>query len=923
MKLSRIIIYLSYICIVITLNTPYYFKLNKNGIKKINRSSDNSEESFKNNVFNENSSKQNNQKVTLNNNIEKRNGINDYGFKHFLNKHNNKINNSNKLYNNSSYQSSKLTNKQLVASTCQPVTSTIVLEKPTIITTTVVSTTIKTETVTLISIQTETIDNLNKITQPINAVNSFPLANTDEFIILKSSSCINLLNKYFKPNINIYFENNITIITSSQGFVINNKAISDCLENVSSDIQSSNTKLMSYDPKYGLIIGKKYYRVERVVDFSCKFENKKAKIDFPIEKTIWYSLSNNNNITTYYDRKSMTCIGNQCPLLYECTSRNPSDLIDISFNYYDNKLLIKNYQNKIDIYTNNSDIKAILTILAKLNIIILILRNCSLTSNLLENISYLKNLKKLDISYNSITTGLKYVTVLNYIEYIDISYNNISDNISLLQNARLTLLTFIASNTSIKGNINIMRDLYKIKKIDLSKTNIFGDISYYNNSSIKDISMTSIKGDVNDIFSISYNLEYINISNTLINGKLQSNIYGLQKLKSINFSNTAISGNLSKNIKNLKNLKEINISQTNANGIIPSEIVNLKKLTLFDIHNTKIKGFVPLEFFNLNNLSIVDLSNTFLCGSYNEDVCGVNSKMDGSVRVIPSCKVNSNMCANCSFCPTICHPLIFKYKFIDRETYEEVTFEKDIYNPTKILCKGSFSACPLTYYNCVNVYNSDNTINKIYFNENNGHIIMTNYINNNSNENVFESVDKSLYDELKLININNYDNLTMQTNVIEETSDPNIQSLIDSPLNSDDGEQYKIQSDFLSVNNETTSEINKNKTTNNPSSSNKASLKFNSTEEIEEYYKNYYNNYYMNYYKKDNENNIIKLITFSCLICWAVGFLLFIVWTLIKHNDSERYCRKCYDFIILIPAAILSFPFSIIYPHVYQNMILT
>jgi len=52
------------------------------------------------------------------------------------------------------------------------------------------------------------------------------------------------------------------------------------------------------------------------------------------------------------------------------------------------------------------------------NLEILILRNCSLTSNLLENISYLKNLKKLDISYNSITTGLKYVTVLNYIEYM-------------------------------------------------------------------------------------------------------------------------------------------------------------------------------------------------------------------------------------------------------------------------------------------------------------------------------------------------------------------------------------------------------------------------------------------------------------------------------------------------------------------------
>jgi len=303
----------------------------------------------------------------------------------------------------------------------------------------------------------------------------------------------------------------------------------------------------------------------------------------------------------------------------------------------------------------------------------------------------------------------------------------------------------------------------------------------------------------------------------------------------------------------------------------------------------------------LNALNIVDLSNTFLCGNYNEDVCGINSKMDGSIRTIPSCKVNTNMCNNCSFCPTICNPVIFKYSFIDWGSYEEVSFEKDIYNPSRVLCKGSTHACPVSYYFCVNNYNMDNTVNKIHFNITTGNIVMNTYVNFINTESLLEPTDESIYKELESDNNKNF---------VTENNDTFIASTEDVSSIENEFSVQTIQEEMIALNQNVTTNTNTNTTTNDMSSNSIASnTKTNSTQpedfqtidsndenrETIEYYKNYYKNYYKDYYKNESDQKIYKLCAFILLICWALGLLLFIVWILIKHSDSERYGRKCYD----------------------------
>ncbi|ORX43298.1 L domain-like protein [Piromyces finnis] len=864
--------------------------------------------------------------------------------------------------------------------------------------------------------------------ETISIQTNYDVSNTSDFIPLNSLVCKNLLNNYFKPNLIIHFDDNITLLTSGEGFIINQDGISDCSENYSLSNTNSDKKLMTYNPDNGLCLDKKCHQIKRVVDFSCNFNDEENNLNkeesiFPTNKTKWFSIISGKEITTYYYENTLVCEGEMCPLSFECTSKKSSGLENITFNYFNQKLMVKpNNSKDVEIFTNNSQVNAVLTIFSGLNIIKtvdeninvcdytdyitcfngkfiklnlssyeitndlwgfifkleyleeLYLHNCKLTSAFLQSIDRLSHLKVLDVSKNSITNGLKYIAELKNLELLNISNNPITDNIAILEKIKHTLETFNASNTQIKGDINTISNLSNIKKVFLSNSNISGDISvlYIKKRSniIKksdyilphslthlDISMTSIKGNINDLFTNPCNLEYINISNTQIIGSIPSNLYQCQNLKSINLSNTPVIGEISPDIKNLTKLKEIilsstdinninleyfmtmpdleiiNISQTKTSGIIPEDISKLKKLIVFDIHSTKIEGYVPNDFFNLNTLNIVDLSNTFLCGGYNEDVCGMNSKMDGSIRTIPSCKVNINMCNNCSFCPTTCNPIIFKYTFMDWNNYEEVSFEKDVYNPSRVLCKGSTYTCPVSYYFCVSKYNMDNNVNKIHFNTTTGNIEMNTYANFINTESLLEPMDESILQELHGEINNNENSSEAEKDIMNFSSNDDL--ITESPTQKEMSKQI-IQEKILELNNEsemnlpskneTDTNLPMNESTNPAAADNDNSNPSNQTEQNQtnpsndkdiEYYKNYYKNYYNDYYKNESDQKVYKIIALAVLICWALGLFLFIVWILIKHNDSNRYGRKSYDFLLLIPAAIISFPFSIIFMFIY------
>jgi len=180
--------------------------------------------------------------------------------------------------------------------------------------------------------------------------------------------------------------------------------------------------------------------------------------------------------------------------------------------------------------------------------------------------------------------------------------------------------------------------------------------------------------------------------------------------------------------------------------------------------------------------------------------------MDGSIRIIPNCKVNSYMCSNCSFCPTICHPVIFKYAFIDGRSNEKITFKKDMYNPTRVLCKGSNRICTTNYYSCVNSFNNDNSINKIYLNTTKGNIVMSNYANFISNENLLEPEDKKILDELNVSSNNNDNdneslmNISLENKSIHNSVTKHINIANNSPLINGDN-------DVMISNESTTAEL--------------------------------------------------------------------------------------------------------------------
>jgi len=248
----------------------------------------------------------------------------------------------------------------LMTSTCNSVTTTI-------------TTTVTHENTITVTIPEPTTKTPNVSQETKTSINS----STNTFSILDSSLCKNLLNKYFKLNINVYFEDGINLLTSSEGFIINQGMIKDCSENYSSINTDVNEKHMTYDPQKGLCIGQKCYHIERVIDFSCQFNNNNEVIfnkeydEFPTDKTKWFSIQNGKEITTFYDGNTLICSGESCPLSFECTSTSNKELEDVTFNYFDHKLMIKPSNNdNIEIFSNNSQLNAILTIFSKLNIIV-------------------------------------------------------------------------------------------------------------------------------------------------------------------------------------------------------------------------------------------------------------------------------------------------------------------------------------------------------------------------------------------------------------------------------------------------------------------------------------------------------------------------------------------------------------------------
>ncbi|KAI3958226.1 hypothetical protein MKW92_030152 [Papaver armeniacum] len=230
--------------------------------------------------------------------------------------------------------------------------------------------------------------------------------------------------------------------------------------------------------------------------------------------------------------------------------------------------------------------------------------------NFAESISYLSNLRNLDLSDCNLSS-----TVFPTHEFYNLS--------------RLSSLT-LSYNHDLKFHIPVqLVNLTSLYSLDLSDCGLQGSVTYlpqltnfdvsFNNNLRPDltrmfhhkwpklqslsISFTNASGSIPESISNAPLLVNLDARGCRFEGSLPSSIYNLSQLRSLYLAGNAITGYIHSSISNLKFLSSLDLSKNNFQGSIPKSICEMFSLQELALSGNNITGFIPSCLTNLKNLT--------------------------------------------------------------------------------------------------------------------------------------------------------------------------------------------------------------------------------------------------------------------------------------------------------------------------------
>ncbi|XP_026415924.1 LRR receptor-like serine/threonine-protein kinase GSO1 [Papaver somniferum] len=276
------------------------------------------------------------------------------------------------------------------------------------------------------------------------------------------------------------------------------------------------------------------------------------------------------------------------------------------------------------------------------NLKVLILRGIDLheaassEQNFAESISYLSNLRILDLSdchlpstdfpthefYN--LSRLSSLTLRgNYNLNFDIPVQLVNlTSLSILDLSACDLqgsVPYLPQLTKfdVSGNFNLRPDLTrmfqqkwpKLQRLSISDTNASGSIpDSISNAPLLvdfDASFCRFEGSLPSSFYNLSQLRSLDLTANSITGYIHSSISNLKSLRTLELSGNILQGSIPKSICEMYSLQELHLSNNNITGFIPSCLTNLKNLTAFIVDGNSIEGTVSLiSFINLKILSL-------------------------------------------------------------------------------------------------------------------------------------------------------------------------------------------------------------------------------------------------------------------------------------------------------------------------------
>ncbi|XP_026444568.1 receptor-like protein EIX2 [Papaver somniferum] len=238
-----------------------------------------------------------------------------------------------------------------------------------------------------------------------------------------------------------------------------------------------------------------------------------------------------------------------------------------------------------------------------------------------EDVSYLSNLRYLDISVCDISSPILPIFQfqnLSHLSTLYLSSNDINSAIPI-QLANLTSLSVLdLSVCSLHGSLPYLPQL---KELDVSDnddlhTDLTRMFEYrWPKLQILDISATEMTGPIPSSISNAPQLVSLSAAWCSIQGSLPFSIYNLSRLQRLDLDDSKITSYIHSSISNLKELNYLDLSFNNFQGPIPESICKIVTLQYLDLGSNNITGTIPSCITKLQNLGSFDVSKNSITGT--------------------------------------------------------------------------------------------------------------------------------------------------------------------------------------------------------------------------------------------------------------------------------------------------------------------
>ncbi|KAJ7972603.1 putative Receptor protein kinase [Quillaja saponaria] len=128
-----------------------------------------------------------------------------------------------------------------------------------------------------------------------------------------------------------------------------------------------------------------------------------------------------------------------------------------------------------------------------------------------------------------------------------------------------------------------------------------------------DLTENELKSEIPSFILDCKNLTFLDLSQNHMSGQIPEPFFtNLGKLEYINLTNSELEGPLSSNFSKLSNLKEIRLGNNKFSGIMPQDFGLLPELQILELNNNSLQGEIPSSIGQLRQLQYLDLQINLL-----------------------------------------------------------------------------------------------------------------------------------------------------------------------------------------------------------------------------------------------------------------------------------------------------------------------